>query len=78
MRATSCVVSWSHVHWFAQNASLEWNPRACAKKMKNPSFAAAVNRDDIVRGASDFAVELDKHITVCIQALAGVANQLIG
>ncbi|MDV7400367.1 hypothetical protein RZS08_53625, partial [Arthrospira platensis SPKY1] len=32
------------------------------KKMKQKSFAAAVNRDDIVRGAEDLGVDLNEHI----------------
>lgn len=39
------------------------------KKMKNASFAAAVNRDDIVRGASDLGVDLDEHIEFCAAAM---------
>lgn len=46
------------------------------KKMKQPSFAAAVNRDDIIRGAADLGVNLDEHIEFCIAALQGVAGEL--
>jgi putative nucleotidyltransferase with HDIG domain len=46
------------------------------KKMKQPSFAAAVNRDDIVRGAADLGVDLDEHIEFCIAALQGIAPEL--
>lgn len=46
------------------------------KKMKQKSFAAAVNRDDIVRGAADLGVELDAHIQFVIDALAAVAADL--
>jgi putative nucleotidyltransferase with HDIG domain len=46
------------------------------KKMKQPSFAAAVNRDDIVRGAADLGVDLDEHIEFCIAALRGVESEL--
>ncbi|MEQ1825905.1 MAG: HDIG domain-containing metalloprotein [Pirellula sp.] len=51
-------------------------PKSVRKKMKNPSFAAAVNRDDIVRGAEDFAVDLDEHIAFCTQALSRISDQL--
>jgi putative nucleotidyltransferase with HDIG domain len=40
------------------------------KKMKQKSFAAAVNRDDILRGAEEFGVELNEHIQFVIDALA--------
>jgi putative nucleotidyltransferase with HDIG domain len=46
------------------------------KKMKQPSFAAAINRDDIVRGAADLGVDLDEHIEFCIAALQGIAAEL--
>ena len=39
------------------------------KKLKNLSFAAAVNRDDIVRGAEAFGVDLDEHIEFCAAAM---------
>ena len=46
------------------------------KKLKQKSFAAAVNRDDISRGASDLGVELDQHIQFVIDALVPVAAEL--
>jgi putative nucleotidyltransferase with HDIG domain len=46
------------------------------KKMKAKGFAAAVNRDDIVRGAADLGVDLDGHIQFVIDALAGIAGEL--
>jgi predicted hydrolase (HD superfamily) len=46
------------------------------KKLKQKSFAAAVNRDDIVRGAEDLGVPLDEHIEFVIAALATIADQL--
>lgn len=46
------------------------------KKLKQKSFAAAVNRDDIVRGAADLGVELDEHIQFVIAAMATIADEL--
>ena len=46
------------------------------KKMKQPSFAAAVNRDDIVRGAADLGVDLDEHIAFVIAAMQERAAEL--
>lgn len=40
------------------------------KRMKQASFAAAVSREDIVRGAAELGVELDEHIAFCIRAMA--------
>lgn len=50
--------------------------KSVRKKMKTQSFAAAVNRDDIVRGAEDFGVELNPHIDFCIAAMQGIAGEL--
>jgi putative nucleotidyltransferase with HDIG domain len=46
------------------------------KKLKNKGFAAKVNRDDITRGAADFGVDLDQHITFLIDALKSHATEL--
>jgi len=51
-------------------------PKSVKKKLKTPAFAAAVNREDIRRGASDLGVELDAHIAFVIAALAGQADEL--
>ena len=51
-------------------------PSSVRKKMKQASFAAAVNRDDIQRGADDLGVELNEHIAFVIQALAAIAPDL--
>jgi putative nucleotidyltransferase with HDIG domain len=39
------------------------------KKLKSKGFAAKVNRDDIVKGAADFGVDLSEHIQFVIDAL---------
>jgi putative nucleotidyltransferase with HDIG domain len=46
------------------------------KKMKAKGFAAAVNRDDIVRGAADLGVDLDEHVQFVIDAMAQIATVL--
>jgi predicted hydrolase (HD superfamily) len=46
------------------------------KKMKVKSFARGVNRDDIVRGAADFQVDLDEHIQFVIDALKPISLDL--
>ena len=46
------------------------------KKMKQKSFAAAVKREDIIRGAEDLGVNLDEHIQFVIDALAAHADDL--
>jgi putative nucleotidyltransferase with HDIG domain len=46
------------------------------KKMKSKGFARGVNRDDVVRGAVDFGVELDEHIQFVIDAMKAIAGEL--
>jgi predicted hydrolase (HD superfamily) len=50
--------------------------KSVRKKLKNLSFAAAVNRDDIQRGVTDLGLDLDEHITFCIEALRGISDKL--
>ncbi len=50
--------------------------KSVRKKMKQKSFAAAVNRDDIVRGAEDLGVDLNEHIGFMIAALEPIAAEL--
>lgn len=46
------------------------------KKFKQKGFAAAVKREDIVRGAADLGVELNEHIQFVIHAMQGIASEL--
>lgn len=50
--------------------------KSVRKKMKQKSFAAAVNRDDLVRGAEDLGVDLNDHIQFVIDSLAPYAGPL--
>jgi putative nucleotidyltransferase with HDIG domain len=51
-------------------------PKSVRKKMKTPSFAAGVKRDDLIAGAADLGVDLDEHIAFCIEALRTIAAEL--
>jgi putative nucleotidyltransferase with HDIG domain len=51
-------------------------PSSVKKKLKQKSFAANVNRDDITRGAADLGVDLDEHIQFVIDALTPMAGEL--
>jgi predicted hydrolase (HD superfamily) len=51
-------------------------PKSVKKKLKQPSFAAAVNRDDVREGAEGLGVELDEHIRVIVAALEERADEL--
>lgn len=54
----------------------EVDAKSIRKKMKDKAFARSVNRDDIVNGAADMGVDLDEHITFCIEAMKAVAGEL--
>ena len=46
------------------------------KKMKAKSFAAGVNREDLVNGAAELGIDLDEHIANVIEAMSSVASTL--
>jgi predicted hydrolase (HD superfamily) len=50
--------------------------KSVKKKMKDKSFAAKVNRDEIRRGAEELGVDFDEHVLFVVQALSGVAEEL--
>ena len=50
--------------------------KSVRKKVKQKSFAAAVNREDIVRGAEDLGVDLNEHIEFVAAALREHADVL--
>jgi putative nucleotidyltransferase with HDIG domain len=54
----------------------ELDARSVRKKMKDKAFARSVNRADIVNGAADLGVDLEEHITFCIEAMKAVAADL--
>ncbi|HLY48097.1 MAG TPA: HDIG domain-containing protein [Solirubrobacteraceae bacterium] len=51
--------------------------KSVKKKLKQPSFAAAVGREEIRRGAEDLGVDFDEHLTLVIGALAERADELL-
>jgi predicted hydrolase (HD superfamily) len=51
-------------------------PKSVRKKLKQPSFAAGVNRDEVAQGAELLGLELDEHIANVIEALRPIAPQL--
>ncbi len=50
--------------------------KSVKKKLKQPSFAAAVDRDQVQRGIEELGVEGDEHMTLIIEALAENAGEL--
>ena len=51
-------------------------PKSVRKKLKQPSFAAGVHREDVFKGADELGVELDDHIRVVVDALKPIASEL--
>jgi putative nucleotidyltransferase with HDIG domain len=55
-------------------------PKSVKKKLKQPSFAAGVNRDDVYRGAEELepvtGMSFDEHLQFVIDALAEHASEL--
>ena len=54
----------------------EVDAKAVRKKMKDKSFARAVNREDVVKGAEILGMDLNEHIAFVIEALKPVAAEL--
>jgi len=50
--------------------------KSVRKRMKDKAFARSVSREDIIKGAEELGVPLDDHISFCIDAMRGVADQL--
>src|ERR671926_1715842 len=55
-------------------ATLE--PKSVRKKLKQPSFAAGVHRDEVYRGAEELGVDLDEHIAFVVAAMRPIAGEL--
>jgi putative nucleotidyltransferase with HDIG domain len=59
------------------NKSLaEVGAKSVRKRMKDKAFARSVSRADIIQGAAELGVDLDEHITFCIEAMKGIAKEL--
>ncbi len=51
-------------------------PKSVRKKLKQPSFAAGVHRDEVLAGAELLGLELDVHIANVVAALQPIAGDL--
>jgi putative nucleotidyltransferase with HDIG domain len=51
-------------------------PKSVRKKLKQPSFAAGVDRDQVRRGAEELGVDFDQHVAFVIAAMAERADEL--
>ena len=54
----------------------EVDAKSVRKRMKDKAFARSVNRQDIINGAADLGVDLDEHITFCVEAMKTIAERL--
>lgn len=54
----------------------EVDSKSVRKKMKDKAFARSVSRDDITNGAAELGIDLDEHITFCIEAMKKIALEL--
>jgi putative nucleotidyltransferase with HDIG domain len=51
-------------------------PKSVKKKLKQPSFAAGVNRDEVRLGAEELGVDFDEHVAFVIRAMSERADEL--
>src|SRR6476661_3447588 len=51
-------------------------PKSVRKKLKQPSFAAGVHRDEVYKGAEELGVELDDHIRTVVAAMQPISAEL--
>jgi predicted hydrolase (HD superfamily) len=51
-------------------------PKSVRKKLKQPSFASGVHREDVYKGAEELGVDLDDHIKQVVAALQPIASEL--
>src|SRR5437588_2968158 len=51
-------------------------PKSVREKLKQPSFAAGVHRDEVYKGAELLELELDEHIANVVAALQPIAGEL--
>jgi putative nucleotidyltransferase with HDIG domain len=51
-------------------------PKSVKKKLKQPSFAAGVDRDEVKQGVEELGVDFDEHISFLIQAMEEQADEL--
>jgi len=52
-------------------------PKSVKKKLKQPSFAAALDREELFRGASELGMDFDEHLAVVIGALVERREELL-
>jgi putative nucleotidyltransferase with HDIG domain len=51
-------------------------PKSVKKKLKDPTFARGVDRDEVRRGSELLGVDLDQHIAHVIEAMREISDEL--
>ncbi|MBN1978722.1 MAG: HD domain-containing protein [Anaerolineae bacterium] len=54
----------------------EVESKSVKKKWKDKAFAAAVSREEIEAGAAELGVELWEHVSIVLEAMQGVAEEI--
>ena len=62
--------------WFAPPGVEGMTPKSVKKKLKQPSFAAAVNRDEVREGAEELGEDFDEHLRTVIGAMEERSDEL--
>lgn len=58
------------------HGALRPTPKSFKKKMKDASFAAGVDRDDVRRGAELLGVDFTEHVQQVIDAMREISHEL--
>jgi putative nucleotidyltransferase with HDIG domain len=62
--------------WVRPEGIVGLTPKSVKKKLKAPSFAAAIDRDDVRNGADELGVDFDEHVAFVIAALEARKDEL--
>ena len=54
----------------------EVTPRSVRRKMKDKAFAKDVNRNDILKGATELGVDLDEHINFIVESMKPISTRI--
>ena len=66
-----------HACWLVRPDGIETlTPKSVKKKLKQPSFAAGVHRDEVYAGAELLGVDFDEHIQTVTDAMKPIAGEL--
>ncbi len=58
------------------NGLTDLKVKSVKKKLKDPSFARGVNREDVTRGADELGVDFAEHVQLVIEAMRGIQDEL--